>query len=151
MVDLPALLDTNVLSELARASPDVRVTGYLASLPLEKTFISAVSIAEIERGIIKLQRRDPERAQSLRRWLDGTVLPHFGTQILPLDLLVAREWGRLMGSQEMTRQPASLLDSQIAATASAHRLMMVTRNTSDFLNFPLAVYDPWTFRPPGPE
>ena len=145
------LLDTNVLSELSKTRPDARVMTYLAALPLGNTFISAVSAAEIERGIVKLQDQDPERAQRLRGWLETTVLPKFGSQILPFDLLVAREWGRLLGSQEMTRQPPALLDSLIAATASAHRLLLVTRNTRDFLRFPLAVYDPWTPRPPAPE
>ena len=143
MVAVPVLLDTNVLSELSRPRPDARVSRYLGALPLELTFISAVSIAEVERGIVRLQERDPERAQGLRTWLEGTVLPQFVTQILPFDLRVASEWGRLVGTQQMTRQPPALLDSLIAATASAHRLLMVTRNTRDFLKFPLAVHDPW--------
>ncbi len=151
MTPSAVLLDTNVLSELSRPRPDDRVSVYLAGLSVEKTFISAVSIAEMERGIVKLQDQNPERAQRLRGWLETTVLPRFGAQILSLDLPVAREWGRLVGSQEMTRQPPALLDSLIAATASAHRLLLVTRNTRDFLRFPLAVYDPWTPGPPAPE
>jgi predicted nucleic acid-binding protein len=96
MVAVPVLLDTNVLSELSRPRPDARVSQYLGALPLESTFISAVSIAEVERGIVRLQERDPERAQGLRTWLEGTVLPRFATQILPFDLRVASEWGRLV-------------------------------------------------------
>lgn len=74
------LLDEGVLSELSRPRPDVQVTAYLDTLPLQQTFISTITIAEIERGIVKLQWQDARRAQNLRTWLEGTVLPRYQGQ-----------------------------------------------------------------------
>lgn len=139
----PVLPDTNVLSETSRKRPDGAVTAYLADLDLTRTFIGAVSVAELERGIGLLER-EPARAQRLRTWLEAFVLPRFEGRVLPFDLNVAREWGRLVGTEAVRRQPPPLLDSLLAATASAHRLTLITRNTSDFLAFPVAVYNPWT-------
>ncbi len=145
----PVLLDTNIVSESSKAKPDPGVTAYLGRLDLSQTFVSAVSVAELERGITLLQNREPVRAQRLRTWLEATVLPRFGQNVLPFDLNVAREWGRLMGAETVRRQPPALLDSQLAATASAHRLTVVTRNTADFLVFPVAVFNLWTGKATG--
>lgn len=133
-----------MISESSKVRPDPAVMAYLGSLDLSRTFISAVSVAELERGINLLQNREPARAQRLRTWVETTVLPRFRENALPFDLRVAREWGRLMGVEAVRRQPPAMLDSQLAATASAHRLTVVTRNTSDFLVFPVAVFNPWT-------
>ncbi|WP_234009277.1 type II toxin-antitoxin system VapC family toxin [Deinococcus sp. NW-56] len=146
----PILLDTNVLSETAKKRPDPTVTAYLADLDFTQTFIGAASVAEIERGIHLLRGREPVRAQRLQTWLEAYVLPRFGERVLPFDLNVAREWGRLMGTEAARRQPPPLLDSLLAATASAHRLTLVTRNTADFLAFPVAVYNPWNHPHPSP-
>ena len=140
----PVLLDTNVISESSKAKPDPGVMAYLSRIDLSQTFISAVSVAELERGVNVLQNREPARAQRLRTWLEATVLPRFGGNVLPFDLNVAREWGLLMGAVTVRRQPPALLDSLLAATASAHRMTVVTRNTADFLVFPVAVFNPWT-------
>lgn len=132
----PVLLDTHVLSGTSRTRPDDAVTAYLADLDLTQTFIGAISVAELERGIGLLREREPARAQRLRTWLEAFVLP--------FDLNVAREWGRLMGTGAARRQPPPLLDSLLAATVSAHHLTLITRNTNDFLAFPVAVHNPWT-------
>ncbi|WP_412029412.1 type II toxin-antitoxin system VapC family toxin [Deinococcus yunweiensis] len=137
------LLDTNVLSETARRQPDGGVMAFLDALDADSVYLSAITVAELERGIHLTQLRDLTRAQMLRTWFTTVVLAAHGDRILPFDLEVAQTWGQLMGSEAARRQPPAPQDSMIAATAVTHRLTVVTRNTADFLAFPVAVINPW--------
>ena len=117
--------------------------NFLRDLDEQQTFISSVTVAELERGIHLLQSRESVRAQRLRLWLDTILLPQFAERILPFDTPVALRWGQLAGTEAARRQPPALLDSMLAATASCHGLTLITRNTRDFLSLNIAVFNPW--------
>ena len=98
--------------------------------------ISAVSIGELQNGIEKLRGRDDERADALDRWVD-TILDAF--DVVPADSLIFRRWAKLMHG----RSPIGWRDAMIAATALVHGCTVVTRNTRDFLDFGVALLDPF--------
>lgn len=134
------LLDTNVVSEL-RKSPtriDAKVASWAAPLDLDEQFLSAITIFEIELGIRQIERRDVAQAAVLWHWFDRAVLDAFNERILPVDREVAR-----LASRSHIPDPRPERDAFIAATALAHGLTVVTRNTSDFEPIGVAVYDPW--------
>lgn len=134
------LLDTVVLSEL-RKSPRQRnphLLHWIEAVASQDLFISVVTIGEIERGIERQRRRDPAFAERLAAWLD-TVLRTYEGRILPMDIAIARRWGRL--SQQIGNKG---LDLVIAATALEHGLTVVTRNLSDFAPTGVSVLDPFS-------
>ena len=119
------LLDTNVVSELRRPRPHGAVLDWIADVPTEQLFVSAVTVGEIQAGIEITREQDEAKAEELGAWLDK-VLASYG--ILPMDALAFREWARLMHG----RSGAMTEDAMIAATAMVHRLTVVTRNVADF-------------------
>lgn len=135
------LLDTNVISELrkpaGRASDQVRdwVRGQLAST----LFLSAIMILEIDLGIRRRRRRDPEQADLLQRWLEGGVLATFDGRILRVDVAVTRRAAALH-----VPDPRPERDALIGATALVHDLTVVTRNVSDFCTIGVEIRDPWS-------
>ena len=137
------LLDTNVLSESSKPDPDEQVVAFLETLALENVFVSAITLAELERGAQTVQRTNPAKAQRLRTWLETDVLPNYEANIIPFDRQEARAWGQLLSTEAARKQPPAKFDSLIAATAYAHRLTLVTRNTADFEAFPISVLNPW--------
>lgn len=130
------LVDTDVLSALRRRERSRSIVRWVASQRTGDLYLSVVSIGEIERGIEKQRRHDPDFADTLGRWLDD-VIRLYGDRILPVDLPTARRWGRL--SQATGRQDADLL---IAATALEHGLTVVTRNVRHFEPTGVSVLDP---------
>jgi predicted nucleic acid-binding protein len=133
------LLDTNVISELRRPERANRnVAAWAGSIPFVSFFLSAISILEIEIGALRLARKDPAQGAVFRAWIDGQVLPRFEGRILPVDILVAQRCARLHVSD-----PHSERDALIAATALAHGLKMVTRNTAHFATAGVALINPW--------
>lgn len=133
------LLDTNVVSELRKASKaNPRVRRWAAQQPPSDLFLSVVSVLELEIGVLFVERRDPSQGAILRSWLDGRVLPAFDDRILTIDTGVARRSAALYVSN-----PRSDRDALIAATALAHGLTVASRNTADFAATGVPLFDPW--------
>jgi len=135
------LLDTNVLSEVTKPSPDTDVLGWLDRLDEDRTFISVVSIAEIRRGVALMD--EGRRRDSLTEWLARDLPQRFEQRVLPVDEAVALAWGDLMGVAKRRGRGLSSMDGLIGATAIAQRLTLATRNIKDFDGFEIDLYNPW--------
>jgi predicted nucleic acid-binding protein len=129
------LLDTNVLGDLRRGDPQVVRWSYLHDD--DKFAISAVTLMEMERGVLLIERRDRRQGRVLRLWLDEQVIPEFSGRTLPVDGRVAMQAAALHVPDPM---PAE--DAYIAATALAYELILVTRNVRDFARTGARTLDP---------
>ena len=132
------LLDTNVISETVRRTPDKAVIAWFNQVPGEALYVSVLTLGEIRKGIDGI--KDKQRREKLRVWLEHELPEWFEGRVLTIDMLVADRWGRLLAS---AGRPLPTIDSLLAATALHHELRLVTRNSKDF-EFPgLEVIDPW--------
>ena len=135
------LLDTNVISELRKVGDgkaDARVTAWVADADATSFFLSALTLMELEIGILRLERRDVLQGQVLRTWMDTRVLPEFQERTLPVDPAVALTCARLH-----VPDPRAERDALVAATAIVHNMAVVTGNVSDFEKTGVDVIDPW--------
>lgn len=135
------VLDTNVVSELRKAKAgkaDPGVVRWAGSVPVGTLFLSAISILELETGILLLERRDAKQAGVLKEWFNKHVLPSFAGRILPVDCAVALQCARLH-----IPDPRAERDALIAATALVHGMSVVTRNVADFTTTGVAIINPW--------
>lgn len=130
------LLDTNVLSD-ARRQTFPELNAWLASQVRADLMISIISLLEIERGILQVERRDASAGQHLRAWLEAEIMPAFSGLILPIDVSVARTAAGLH-----VPDPMPEMDALIAATAIVHDLILVTHNTKDFERTGIRLLDP---------
>ena len=131
------LLDTVVLSEMRKRQPYPAVVRWFASKPPDALYVSTITIGEIERGVDRQRERNPIFAEALESWLDQ-LLDIYADRILPVNVAVARRWGRL------TARIGHLgVDLLIAATALEHGLTVVTRNIRDFQPTGVTVEDPF--------
>jgi predicted nucleic acid-binding protein len=131
------LLDTVVLSELRKPKPNTDVLAYLKAQTEGATFISALSIGEIEAGIERQRGQNPEFAAELEQWL-VTLELQFSHCILPVTPAIAKLWGRLC-----VQTGNKGVDNLIAATALCHNLTIVTRNVKHFAPTGARVFDPF--------
>ncbi len=133
------LLDTNVVSELARRKPAAAVLTWLDQVPYLSIYLSVLTQGELRQGVERLA--DGERKEQLRRWLESDVPAWFGGRFLPISKEIADRWGRLVAE---SRRSVPEIDSLLAATALHHDLRLVTRNEADFRLPGLTVINPWT-------
>ena len=136
------LLDTNVLSELIRKSPDPAVEAWAAGLPLEDLFFSAVGEAELRYGaaILPIGRR----RQALVPDIDAVLREAFENRILPFDSDAARIFADIAATRRSAGRPVTPADCQIAAIARSRNMAVATRNVRDFENIDIEVVNPWT-------
>ncbi|RXT50234.1 VapC toxin family PIN domain ribonuclease [Bosea sp. Tri-44] len=133
------LLDTNVLSEIRkvhRANPTVWAWSQVT--PADLLYISAVSVLEIEQGVLLVERRDSQQGRLFSDWLRKRILPQFEGRILAFDTEAALRCAALH-----IPDPRPERDAMIAATAQVHALTVVTRNTADFARSGVATLNPW--------
>ena len=138
---MKVLLDTNVLSEVRRPSPDVKVLAWLNGLDEDRAFISVASIAELKRGIALMDAG--RRREALSAWLADDLPARFAGRILPINRAIAERWGDLMAHARQSGFALSVMDGFFAATALAKELVLATRNTKDFVPLGLPLFNPW--------
>ena len=132
------LLDTNVLSELRKSTPDAGVAAWFDSVDSPQLHLSVLTVGEIRQGICRLQRRDRAQAAVFDQWLAG-LLRAYSDRIVPVTAEVAEEWGRLN-----VPDPLPVVDGLLAATAKVHNWTLVTRNISDVANTGARLHNPFT-------
>jgi predicted nucleic acid-binding protein len=135
------LLDTNILSELRRARPEAKVVSFVASRPLDRLFVSAVTFAEIRFGIECVA--DAARRAELNDWLAHKVRPMFEQRALAVSEDVMFKWRLLVADGRKMGHTYSQPDLIIAATALHYGLTVVSRDTSDFKKARVPVFNPW--------
>ena len=135
------LLDTCVISELVKPRPDAIVIRWIDSVDERKLFLSVLTVGELEKGITKLQ--ESARKADLREWLEQDLTERFAERILPVDAVVAAEWGRIQGDAERLGAKLPVIDSLLAATAAVHHLNLATRNLVDFERCGATLFNPW--------
>ena len=136
------LLDTNVFSEWAKPQPDPRVVAWLAQVEEDHLYMSVISLAEIRCGIELLP--EGSRKKRLSVWLSDELAARFEDRILDVDQRIALLWGVVAARSKIAGTALSVRDGFLAATAEAHELTLVTRNTRDFKNTSVSLLDPWT-------
>jgi hypothetical protein len=131
------LLDTNVVSELRRPKPDPNVTGWIARLPADSSFLSVLTVGEIAKGIAKRRRDNPDHAAALQTWLDR-LRTDYAERLVPIDAEIAARWGVLVDAH-----PQFPVDMLIAATALERGLTVATRNEDHFRLARVPVVNPF--------
>jgi predicted nucleic acid-binding protein len=130
------LLDTNVVSELRRPRPHGGVVAWVGGVADQHLHLSAVTLGELQAGVEITREQDAGKAAEIESWVDQIAGLY---NVLPLDGPTFRIWAGLMHGQ-----PDDLvMDALIAATATAHRLTVVTRNVRDFQRLGMTTLDPW--------
>ncbi len=134
------ILDTNVVSELMRASPAPAVASWVRQQERGSLKTTAVTIAEIRYGLARLPVS--RRTTRLRETAEE-VLASFPGQVLPFDDAAAVFYGDIAAARERAGRPIDEFDAQIAAISRAHRARLATRNTRDFDETGVGLVDPW--------
>lgn len=133
------ILDTNVLSELRRGSKaDPRVSTWIDNTEPATLYLSAMTVHELEVGVLLMERRDPVQGRFLRAWMTDNVMAVFVSRILALDTAVMLQSARFHAPN-----PHPLRDGLIAATALVHDMTVVTRNVDDFARTGVRLLNPW--------
>lgn len=132
------LLDTNVISELRKPQADKNVVAWAKTVAAPRMYISAITLKELETGVLQMERHDPAQGKVLRTWLKRHVMPAFDARILPIDATVALRCASLHVPDR-----ANEGDALIAATALVHGLTVVTRNVTDFQSSGVTLINPW--------
>jgi len=136
------ILDTNVVSELRKVrfgKADANLIAWTENVDAADLYLSAITILELELGVLSVERRDGPQGAILRSWLQQLVLPEFSERTLPVDTVVAQRCARLHVPDKRSER-----DALIAATALVHGMTVVTRNVADFKPTGVPIINPWT-------
>ncbi len=138
------LLDINALSELRKAGDgkaDARLIAWISAVDAGTLYLSAITLMELEVGILRVERCDAAQGARLRAWMTHHVLPEFLDQTLPVDTAVVPRCAALQ-----VPEPRAERDALIAATARVHGMTVVIRSVADFEATGVPLLNPWEAR-----
>jgi len=135
------LLDTCVISEFVKPRPERKLIEWLNGVDGDQVFISAATIGEIQYGISNLPASN--RRTELEVWLNADLTGRFAGRMLSLDMDTFIVWGQMAARQKQQGEPMGVMNSLIAATARQYKMVLVTRNVSDFKATGLSLLNPW--------
>lgn len=135
------LLDTCLISELAKSKPDEKVVDWVLSENETGFYISVLTFGELHKGIEKLP--ESKKKEELRSWIEDELKNRFQNRIIGIDMRVSILWGKIQCIAEKKGKPMPAIDFLIAATALAHDLTVVTRNVSDMEQSGVRLLNPW--------
>ena len=138
------LLDTNVVSEAVKPSPNFNVGIWMKSIHESLLYLSVITLGEIRRGI-ELQPSATRRAR-LQAWLDSDVRRMFRGRTLDINAEIAERWGVITAKARAIGRPLPVGDALLAATALEHNLTLVTRNTKDVATTGVPTLNPWELK-----
>ena len=139
---MTVLLDTNVVSELLRPSPNPAVESWVADRPAVELHFSAIGEAELLYGVAILPAG--RRREALALAIETILREDFNERILPFDSAAAREYAEIASARRATGRTVAPTDCQIAAIARSRGMAVATRNVRDFEDVEIEVLDPWT-------
>jgi predicted nucleic acid-binding protein len=135
------LIDTNIISEVRKGKRcDPNVAAWWESIEDAEVYLSVLVLGEIRKGIERARVNDAASARALETWL-ATLVQSFSERILPIDQMVADEWGRMSAKRSV-----STIDALLAATAKVHGLTLATRNVGDVADLGAKVINPFAVR-----
>ena len=133
------ILDTNVISEMRKGHKgDPNVVAWASKTDLSSMYVSVISLAEIETGVLLMENKDAGQGAILRKWLDDHVMKAFGNRIIDIDQFTAKAIANIN-----VPNARPFKDSCIAASAMQHKMTVVTRNTKDFEGIKVNLINPW--------
>ncbi len=135
------LIDTNVVSEPLRPSPEARVVAWIDAQPVATLYLSAITVAELRFGVASLPAG--RRRTRLQENIERRVLPLFAGRVLPFDLAASQSYAELMARARSAGVAVSRSDGYIAAIAAANGMLIATRDTGPFEAAGLDVVNPW--------
>lgn len=135
------LLDTNVVSEPLRSSPEQRVVDWIDAQSLETLYLSAITVAELRAGVALLP--SGKRRTGLHESLERLVLPLFTGRVLPFDLACTQAYAKMVAKTHKAGEAISAADGYIAAVAAANGFSVATRDTGPFRAAGVEVINPW--------
>ena len=134
------LVDTCVISELIKKSPNKNVIEWISNSEEEDLYLSTLTIGELKKGITKLD--ESKKKRELSSWFKELEL-RFKNRIIPIDIEVAQKWGHVQGDLEIKGKGMPTIDGLIACSALAKGLTVVTRNWKDMKKSGVEIIDPW--------
>ena len=136
------LLDTCLISELAKSEPQKKVVDWVLNENEGSFYISVLTFGELHKGVEKLP--ESKRKESLRIWIEDDLLSRFKNRIIGIDMRVSVIWGKILSAAERKGRPMPAIDALIAATGIAHNLTVVTRNVTDMEQSGVDLFNPWS-------
>jgi len=135
------LLDTCVISELSKESPDEKVIAWISEIEEKELFISVITLGELHKGVERLP--EGRKKTYLHNWINYDIKERFKNRIIDFDLQTATIWGKILARTERKGTTMPAIDSQIAATGLCYELTVVTRNIPDMKASGVALHNPW--------
>ncbi|WP_194949266.1 type II toxin-antitoxin system VapC family toxin [Actinomyces trachealis] len=136
------ILDTNVILEPLRRSPDPAVARWLDDQAQSSLYLTALTVAELCTGVEMLPGE--RRRDNLRQRLENDVFPFFADRVLPFNLAATQAWAEIQTEARRRGRPLPVMDSLIASIARVHGFALATRNIKDLESTGVTLINPWT-------